>query len=120
MLEETFWDYSYTPLFADDGSVGGLLNISQGRYADRACGTRIAEKIRKSFQLGMDSAGLGMWHYDPKTKVMVADERMHRIFGSPELNGVVDYWLNLLNPEDRERAGAHFCGSPRRQASLRS
>lgn len=29
VLEEMFWDYSFTPLFAEDGSVAGLLNVAQ-------------------------------------------------------------------------------------------
>jgi hypothetical protein len=44
----------------------------------------------------MGSAGMGAWFYDPATVVVFADERMDRIFESPEPNGVVIHWLDLL------------------------
>lgn len=76
--------------------------------------TALAERkllqSHEEFETGMEAACLGMWHFDPKTGIVTADERMHRIFGSPEPNGVVDYWLDLLHPEDRDRVGEHFAG----------
>ncbi len=36
---------------------------------------------------------------------------MHRIFGSPEIRGSVNYWLDLLHPEDSARVGEHFLAS---------
>ena len=67
-------------------------------------------RTREDLEIGMEAAGLGMWCYDPETGVVIADERMHRIFGSPAPTGAVGYWLDLLHPEDRDRVSHQFAG----------
>lgn len=67
-------------------------------------------QVQEHLQLAVAAAGLGMWFYDTTDGIVVADAAMHRIFGSPS-DGVVDYWLSLLHPEDSERVGRHFAGA---------
>ncbi len=116
-LEDTYWDYTYSPISDGAGEIRGILAVlteTTARFVadrEREAAEQSLRKSEEEFQLGMESASLGMWHYDPKTDVVVADERMHRIFGSPDLKGVVDYWLDLLHPEDREMVATHFAGA---------
>jgi len=116
-LEDTYWDYTYSPISDGAGEIRGILAVlteTTARFVadrEREAAEQSLRKSEEEFQLGMKSASLGMWHYDPKTDVVVADERMHRIFGSPDLKGVVDYWLDLLHPEDREMVATHFAGA---------
>lgn len=66
--------------------------------------TQGLHRSEQELQPAMESAGMGMWFYDPATLVVFADERMDRIFGSPEPNGVVDHWLDLLHLNCRSRS----------------
>jgi PAS domain S-box-containing protein len=106
-LTDTSWDYSYSPLFAGDGSVAGVLDVAQDR-TEEARTERAKRESDERLNLAMESADLGMWSYDPATGIVAADERMHRIFGSPQGAGSINYWLDLLHPDDSERVGKHF------------
>ena len=107
VLIDTCWDYSYSPLFGADGSIAGVLNVAQDRTEEALAG-KARRESEEHLNLAMESAELGMWFYDPATGIVVADDRMHRIFGSPQRSGSVTYWLDLLHPEDSERVGQHF------------
>lgn len=108
-LVDRWWTYGCSPIFEDDTIVGVANPGSEDTAAVLA--EQSLRKNQEEFELGMESASLGMWHYDPGTKAVVADERMHRIFGSPTPDAAIDYWLNLLHPDDRERVGTHFAGA---------
>ena len=62
-------------------------------------------------QLAMDCAVMGIWSYDPAEGIVVADERMHRIFGSLTLEGAIENWLERIHPEDRTRVEEHLAGA---------
>ena len=107
-FQPRWWTYGLSPIL-ENGLRVGVTNIV---VEDTAAVISELElrRSREEFVTGMDAASLGMWRYDPKTGIVLADARMHRIFGSPKSNGVVDYWLDLLHPEDRHRVGEHFVG----------
>ncbi len=107
---ETCWNYSYSPLFAGDGSIAGVLDIAQDQ-TEEAATAKAKRESEERLNLAMDSADQGMWFYDSQTGIVVADERMHRIFGSPQGEGSVNYWLTLLHPEDSERVAQMFQGA---------
>ena len=107
VLVDTCWDYSYSPLFAADGSIAGVLDVAQDRTEEMLAG-KARRESEEHLNLAMESAELGMWFYDPANGIVVADDRMHRIFGSPKESGSVGYWLDLLHPEDSERVRQHF------------
>ncbi len=108
-MQDRWWTYGFNPIF-ENGRIVGVANPGSEDTA-AVLVERALFKRQEEFELGMESAGLGMWHFNPKTNVIVADERMHRIFGSPAKDGVVDYWLDLLHPEDRDKVGTHFLGA---------
>lgn len=107
-MQDRWWTYGFNPIFDGDEIVGVANPGHEDTVAFLA--ERELRKSREELSVGLEAASLGMWHFDPKTGMVIADERMHRIFGSPEPNGAVDYWLDLLHPEDRDRVGEHFRG----------
>ena len=107
VIVHTNWDYSYSPIFASDGSIAGVLDVAQDR-TEEVSAEKDKQESEERLGLAMESAELGMWFYDPSTRTVVADDRMHRIFGSPDREGPVDYWLKLLHPEDSDRVARHF------------
>jgi PAS domain S-box-containing protein len=109
LLEDRWWTYGFYPIFEQDRIIGVVNPGSEDTatvLAERTLRTREEE-----FDLAMESAGLGMWHYNPKSQLVVADQRMHRIFGSPATDAPLAYWLLLLHPEDREMVEKHFEGA---------
>ena len=108
-LEDRWWTYGFNPIY-ENGKIVGVANPG----AEDTAFVKADQALRRSeeaLQLTMESAALGMWTYDPVTNVVLANDQMHRIFGAPDRNGAVDYWLTLLHPEDRERVGEHFAGA---------
>ena len=79
VLIDTCWDYSYSPLFRADGSIAGVLDVAQDRTEEALAG-KARRESEEHLNLAMESAELGMWFYDPATGIVVADDRMHRIF----------------------------------------
>lgn len=51
---------------------------------------------------------MGFWSYDPASRTVTTDTRVQQIFGDPRTSGPVEFWLDLLIPEDRERVAQHF------------
>lgn len=106
-VEDTYWHYSYSPLFQNDGTIAGVLNLAQD--VTEVTRAELSKKTAEDqLQLAMDAAELGMWWYDSESGTALGDERMHRLFGSPETRGPVNFWLDLLHPEDSVPVREHF------------
>ena len=107
-IQDRWWTYGLNPI-THNGNILGVANTAVDDTPAVVAEMEL-RRSREEFDAGMDAASVGMWHYSPKAGVVVADDRMHRIFGSPEKTGEIDYWLDLLHPDDRERVGEHFRG----------
>ncbi|WP_263411796.1 sensor histidine kinase [Terriglobus aquaticus] len=108
VMQDRWWTYGLNPIF-ESGNIVGIANPVVDDTA-AVIAERELRRSREEFEMGMEAASLGMWHYNPETRQVIADDRMHRIVGSPKPNGEVAYWLNLLHPEDQERVAEHFRG----------
>lgn len=54
VLEEMYWDYSYNPMFASDGSVAGILNIAVDVTDSVLAQRRLAESEAQSSQVAQE------------------------------------------------------------------
>lgn len=108
-LQDRWWTYGFNPIFEGDRIVGVANPGAEDTAAVLA--NRELRKSQDELNVGMEAAGLGMWHYDPERDIVTADERMHRIFGSVQITGSADSWLKLLHPDDVERVQTHFRGA---------
>ncbi len=114
---ERFLDFVLQPLKAADDTLSGIvcfgLDVTERRQSELAL--RQSEETQRQseerLQLAMEGADLGMWFYDFADRVVVADQAMHRIFGSPERGGEMHEWLGRLHPEDNDRVRAHAVGA---------
>lgn len=106
-LEGTYWDYTYTPLFEEDGTIAGILDVAQDvtEISRAALEKKFTEE---QLSLAMDAAGLGIWWYNSETDVVISDRRMQQIFGSPESHGSVKFWLDCIHPDDAVRVNQNF------------
>lgn len=108
-LQDRWWTYGFNPIFEGDTIVGVANPGAEDTTAVLA--DRELRKSQEELNVGMEAAGLGMWHYDPETDIVAADERMHRIFGSSQTTGLADSWLKMVHPDDVERVQTHFRGA---------
>ena len=79
--EESWWTFSYSPAFYDDGSIAGLLCVT-GETTARV----VAERERKEADERLDlalSAGnsIGTWDWDVVSDRVTADTRFAALYG---------------------------------------
>ncbi|TCV76319.1 EAL domain-containing protein [Neorhizobium sp. S3-V5DH] len=64
------------------------------------------EELSTRFDLALASYNCGIWESDPVTQTEIWDARMCQLHSIPYTDGIIhrDQWINLLHPDDRERA----------------
>ncbi len=64
------------------------------------------QRLSERMQLAVEAGGVGLWEYNPATKVVWWDGRMHELYGTdPDtFRGTFDEWAERLHPNDREHA----------------
>jgi PAS domain S-box-containing protein len=102
--QETYWNYSFSPIRHADGIVGGVLN--QGNettaiiLAQRAL--RASEE-RLQLALGASNS-VGTWDWDVPSNTVTADERFARLYGVPAevaaKGAAVDEFFVNVHPDD--------------------
>ncbi|MFK7920760.1 MAG: PAS domain S-box protein [Bacteroidia bacterium] len=80
--------------------VGLFQDISQQYEAEEQ-----VKKISDRLQLAIDSAGIGVWEFIPKTRQMLWDDTISGFFGLDPKTTVPTYdlWLKVLHPDDVEQ-----------------
>lgn len=66
--------------------------------------TRLAELIER-FQLATNSAGIGVWEFNPETKQLLWSEQMYRLYKVEvsEFTGDYEFWSARVHPDDLPR-----------------
>lgn len=89
------------PLFDSDGDVACIVGLSQDvrqlRRLERA-ETDLTERL----QLALDAGGLGTWHWDRPTGLVIWDLRLEELFGFEpgSFDGTYETWRGSINPDD--------------------
>ncbi|WP_419826358.1 ATP-binding protein [Sphingomonas sp.] len=108
--EESWWTFTYSPVFDDAGAVAGLMCVT-GETTDRILAERARDTSAERLQLAL-SAGdtVGTWDWDVPADRIVADARFCSLHGvDPERGseGVpVAEFLACIHPEDLPRVRA--------------
>ncbi|NNF18296.1 MAG: PAS domain S-box protein, partial [Flavobacteriaceae bacterium] len=104
--EQTFFDFSYSPIRLENGKVGGVLAT-----CIETTGHKIAqEALRESmtqFKFAIEASELGTFDFDPHTQKFTANDRLKEWFGLPpedEIN--LSDAIIAMCPDDRERVTA--------------
>ena len=65
---------------------------------------RLLAENRDRLKSAVDSAGIGIWDYDPQTGELVWDKRCKELIGLPA-SAPLDFplYLSMIHPDDRER-----------------
>ena len=121
-----FLDVGCSPICDDQGLVAGALvvlhdsSVTTMPEALPAGARPASEAIARAQRLAREAAPSGWWHYDPRTGVIVWDERLRVLFGNPSGKLTVDRVMGLVHPEDRERVRTELGRAIHRNESYRT
>lgn len=109
-IQQTHWDYSFAPIWGEDGRVAGIFNqgneTTARQQAERAL--RASEQ-RLEYALGASDT-VGTWDWDVPNDLVTSDARFARLYGiDPELaaHGVpVSEFMRNIHPADQAHAEA--------------
>jgi PAS domain S-box-containing protein len=123
--EETYWVYSFAPVFEEDGSVAGCyvtaLETTQQILAERGRAATVASLAHSEEQLRLatEAAEVGLWDVDVLTDTLYWPPRVKAMFGiSPDVSvSMADFYAGL-HPEDAPETGAAYAraADPERRA----
>lgn len=111
-IQQTHWDYSFAPVWSEDGRVAGIFNqgyeTTARQQAERAL--RASEQ-RLEYALGASDT-VGTWDWDVPNDLMTSDARFARLYGiDPELaaKGVpLSEFMRNIHPADEVHVGAEI------------
>ncbi|MES2022401.1 MAG: PAS domain-containing protein [Pseudomonadota bacterium] len=105
--EETWWTFSYAPVFGDDGSVAGVLCLTNEttatvlqteakRQADMAL-----EESQRSLQRAQEAGQVGLFAIDLGTGTLTGTAEFFKLFGLQPLPSIPAAMIDdLVVPED--------------------
>lgn len=104
--EDTWWTFSYTPVFGDDGAIAGVLCIT----SETTASVRHAENVRlaaaladteRSLQRAQQAGRVGVFTIDIETGTLTGSDEFFKLFGLPATGttdaGVIE---RMTLPED--------------------
>lgn len=104
-LESCYFDFSYSPIFIDDGKVGGILatviETTEKRKAELAL-----KESNAQLAFAIEATELGTFDYNPVTDVFSGNDRLKTWFGLPLDSDIrIQDGFRAIIPEDSVRVG---------------
>ncbi|MHC5536931.1 hybrid sensor histidine kinase/response regulator [Singulisphaera rosea] len=93
---------------AVDGLSVYFRNVTERRRTEEAL--KVSEE---QLRLTLESTGLGAWHFDPATSVLITDERFRTIFGISGDQLSYDETVAVIHPEDQARVRSAVAAATR-------
>lgn len=96
-----YFDLTYAARRNEAGEVSGIMILGSEITENVLNEFRIRESEEK-LKLALESARMGLWHFDLETNMITASDSLCRILGVPELNGDIEK-INaiLIHPDDK-------------------
>ncbi|MER2535975.1 MAG: PAS domain-containing protein [Rhizobiaceae bacterium] len=104
-VQHTHWDYSFAPIFADDGKICGIFNQGHETTARLSAERALrASEERLEYALGASDI-VGTWDWDIPNDRVVADARFAKLYGvARERAGAgapIGEFFRGIHPDDR-------------------
>lgn len=103
---EVFWAYTERTLLRDRETGAPSFVIVQIEDVDqrKRAENELAGAIRRQ-RLAVEIAGLGEFHFDPKSGSAIWSDRLYEIFGVERetFDCSIASWISAIHPDDRER-----------------
>lgn len=103
-VQQTHWDYSFAPIFAQDGKVLGIFNQGNETTARLSAERALrASEERLEYALGASDI-VGTWDWDVPNDLVIADARFAKLYGVPREKAaagapIADFF-NAVHPDD--------------------
>lgn len=103
--EESYWTFTYSPVFDDDGRICGLLCVTNETTA-RILAERARAKADERLNLAMSAGNsVGIWEWDVPADRVTSDNRFAALYGVDQAtaaNGApIGAFFKGIHPEDR-------------------
>lgn len=79
-MEDVYWTFSYSPVYVEDGNIGGVLVVVNETTEAVKNLKRIAESEDK-LRFAIDSAEFATWDFNPQTNTFEGNDRLKDWFG---------------------------------------
>ncbi|WP_343525698.1 PAS domain-containing protein [Sphingomonas sp.] len=113
--EESYWTFSYSPVFDDAGRVAGMVCVT-GETTARVLAERRQQEADERLELALSSgAHVGMWDWDVISDSVRSDRRFAAMYGvdpaAAEAGMPIVEFFQGIHPEDRERVAAEVAAA---------
>ncbi|MFY0482374.1 PAS domain-containing protein [Flavobacterium sp. PLA-1-15] len=82
LLDDIYWTYSYSPVKAESGKVGGVF-VTCIETTEKVKSFQTLEEKENLLRFAIDATELGTWDYNPKTDKFTGNDRLKEWFGLP-------------------------------------
>ena len=105
--QESFWTFSYSPAFDDDGRIAGMFCVTMETTA-RVVAERESRASEERLSMALSAGrGIGIWDWDVENDLVRADERFAVLYGvEPAIAAAgapLTEFFRGIHPEDRPR-----------------
>ena len=110
--EESYWTFSYSPVFDDRGDIAGMICVT-GETTARVLAERRQQEADERLDLALSSgAHVGMWDWDVVNDSVRSDGRFAAMYGvdpvAAEAGMPIAEFFQGIHPEDRARVEAEI------------
>jgi len=106
--EETFFTFSYSPIYDENDHVTGLFCACVETTARKKSEQQL-KSSEANLKLALAAANMGTWTINLKTNQVAASPELSRILGlSSYEDDVVKSIQNIIHPDDRERTAKTY------------
>lgn len=100
--ELRYFDLTYAARKNEEGSVTGIM-ILGSEITETVLNEKRIKESEAKLKLALDSANMGLWHFDLIKNIVTTSESLGRILGVESINDDIGKINNtLIHPEDRE------------------
>ncbi|MGE7206473.1 PAS domain-containing protein [Sphingomonas sp. NPDC019816] len=105
--EESYWTFSYSPVFDDGGDIAGMICVT-GETTDRVLAERRQRASDERLELALSSgAHVGLWDWDVLNDSVRSDARFAAMYGvdpaAAEAGMPIAEFFRGIHPDDHDR-----------------
>ncbi|MES2486717.1 MAG: PAS domain S-box protein, partial [Bacteroidota bacterium] len=101
--KDTFWTFSYSPVWDDEGSVSGVVVICN-ETTETVENINILNQSKEELEFAIEAAELGIWDLNPSTGKFTGNTRLKKWFGlSADEEIPLEHATNVIDQKDRQR-----------------
>lgn len=110
--EETWWSFTFSPVYGDEGEIVGLLCVTN-ETTDRILTARDRDSADERLELALSAGNsIGAWDWDVLSDRLTADTRFASLYGvDPEkarIGAPIGEFFMGIHPEDQARVEAEI------------